>query len=58
MNIINLTKEQRRALAKAMFSPIRCGGSDYDADGTRKYLVGGKRITEAEFKAIVAKINR
>ena len=58
MNIINLTKEQRRALAKAMFSPIRCGGCDYDADGTRKYLVGGKQITEAEFKAIVAKINR
>lgn len=57
MDLCNMTPEQKIELANAMFSPIRCGGCDYDVDGTRKYLIGGKRITETEFKALVAKKN-
>jgi hypothetical protein len=50
--------EMRKLIASHMVSPVRCGGCDYDPDGSRWYYVGGKRIREADFKALQNRSSR
>lgn len=47
----SLTPEQRKQLAASMRPPIRCGGCDYDPDGARVYVIGGKRLRPAAYRA-------
>ncbi len=47
-----MTPEQKEELAASMISPVKCGGCDYDPDGSRFYWTGGRRIPEAEFQAL------
>jgi hypothetical protein len=46
-----MTPEQRQELASHMRVPIRCGGCHYDPDGTIVYIIGGKEMRPAEFRA-------
>lgn len=50
--IANMTPQERGELAKKMAVPLRCGGCDYDPDGSRFYWSGGRRLPEAEFLAL------
>lgn len=47
----------RRKLAESMAIPLRCGGCDYDDQGRRFYIFGGRRVLEdsEEYRAICRK---
>ncbi len=45
-------KELMIQLAASMVSPIRCGGLHYDEHDRPYYLVGGKRLSPDEFRAL------
>jgi len=49
------TPEGRKKVAASMVRPIRCGGCDYDPDGARVYIIGGKRMRPEEFEAYKAR---
>lgn len=58
--IAAMTAEERREVASRMVIPFRCGGCNYDAQGRRQYLVGGRYILEDsdEFRELVDRLNR
>jgi len=45
-HVLKLTTEQRKELAASMVAPMRCGGCDYDEQGRRFYVHGGRRLLE------------
>ncbi len=45
-------KELMKRLVASMVSPRRCGGLHYDENGNPYYLVGGKRLSPDEFRAL------
>ncbi len=51
------TLEQRKALAASMWSPIRCGGADYDEEGNCYLIIGGVRRSPAEVQEIYRRLN-
>ncbi len=42
----HLSQEGRRRLAALMYSPVRCGGADYDEEGRLFYRIAGARVPE------------